>query len=108
MPSTAERIYVSYYRIDGIGLDEQVRCVESHAREAGGRILRSYRDEEPSVLPERPGLKRALAFARRHGATLLIATLHNLSRDIRFLRSLERSKVDFLACDLPQANAETL
>src|SRR4051794_12895069 len=108
MSDTGGREFVAYYRVGGLSLDGQHRCIEEHVRRAGGRLLKGYRDEEPLVLPGRPGLRRALARAKRVGATLIVATFHGLSRDVLFLRMLQRSKVDFIACDLPLANASTV
>jgi DNA invertase Pin-like site-specific DNA recombinase len=108
MSAIRERRFVAYYRMGEFSLSEQVRCVEAYVHEAGGHIIKAYRDDETSVLTKRPGFGRALAHAKRHGASLIIASVHRLSRDLPFLRSLERSQVDFLACDLPQANTATL
>jgi DNA invertase Pin-like site-specific DNA recombinase len=46
--------------------------------------------------------------AKVYGATLLIAKLDRLSRDAHFLIGLERSGVNFVACDNPQANRLTI
>jgi DNA invertase Pin-like site-specific DNA recombinase len=100
---------VAYYRADGgYDLEEQVRCVEDHVRDAGGKVIKTYRDDETSKRPERPELSRALAHAKRSEATLIIATLKGLSRDVEFLRSLRDSGVDFVACDMRQANSSTI
>jgi DNA invertase Pin-like site-specific DNA recombinase len=77
-----------YYRIDGVPLRDQVRCVEEHARRQGGQVVRGYRDEGPDARADRPGLKKAIAAAKRHGASLIVATLGQLGRDVRFLRTL--------------------
>ena len=69
--------------------------------------MKSYRDREPIKGPDRPGLKKALAYARRVGA-LIVATLEGLSRDVVFLRLLRDSGVEFFACDIPHANASTI
>jgi len=98
-----------YYRVrGGHDLDEQVRCVEDYAREVGGEVIKSYRDEETSKRPERPELRKALAYAKRKDAALIVATLRGLSRDVPFLKTLLDSGVDFVACDLPDANGDTI
>jgi DNA invertase Pin-like site-specific DNA recombinase len=108
MLDIADRKFVVYYRIDHVPLSDQVRCVEEHARRQGGQVVRDYRDEEPDGRAGRPGLKKAIAAAKRHGAALIVATLDQLERDVDFLKTLERSGLDFFACDLPEANSATV
>ena len=38
------------------------------------------------------------------GATLIVAKLDRLSRDLAFLANLQKSGVHFLAADMPEAN----
>jgi DNA invertase Pin-like site-specific DNA recombinase len=109
MLDIAGRKFVVYYRVHRVPLSDQVRCVEEHARRRGGEVVRGYRDEEPDGRRAgRPGLKRAIAAAKRHGAALIVATLDQLGRDVGFLRTLERSGLDFFVCDLPEANSATV
>ncbi len=103
-----DRPFVAYFRVDGVGLAEQVRCVEEHARAAGGVVARRYRDDESGGKQDRPQLREALAAARSLGGELIVASLWGLSRDVAFLRTLHESGVDFLACDFPQANRRTI
>jgi DNA invertase Pin-like site-specific DNA recombinase len=104
-----QRKLVAYYRVgDILDLEEQVKCVEDHSREVGGIVIKAYRDEETSRRPDRAELAKTLAYAKRNGASLIIATLKGLSRDVQFLRALQESGVDFAACDMPHANASTI
>ena len=45
---------------------------------------------------------------RLTGAILVIAKLDRLSRDIEFIARLQKSKVDFVCCDMPEANTLTI
>jgi DNA invertase Pin-like site-specific DNA recombinase len=61
-----------------------------------------------SSLEERPELARALAHALRSKATLVVAKLDRLARNVAFLSALMRSGVDFACCDYPHANKLTI
>src|SRR3984885_14074495 len=57
---------------------------------------------------DRPALASALALCRVHGATLVIAKLDRLARNVHFISSLMESGVEFTAVDFPQANRLTV
>ncbi len=50
----------------------------------------------------------ALALCRKHRATLIIAKLDRLARNVHFISGLMESGVDFVACDMPQASRLTI
>jgi DNA invertase Pin-like site-specific DNA recombinase len=58
--------------------------------------------------PDRPELAKALEAARKGKATLLIAKLDQLARNVAFIANLMDAGVDFLACDQPFASRLTL
>jgi DNA invertase Pin-like site-specific DNA recombinase len=53
-------------------------------------------------------LAEALALCRAHRATLIIAKLDRLARNVAFVSNLMESGVEFTACDFPQANRLTI
>ncbi len=57
---------------------------------------------------DRPKLAEALKLCRLHGATLIIAKLDRLARNVAFTSNLMESGVDFQAVDFPQANRLTI
>jgi DNA invertase Pin-like site-specific DNA recombinase len=106
---------IAYYRVStrkqgesGLGLEGQKAAVEAFVKQTGSRILASYREVETGKLAERPELARALAHAKRSKATLVVAKLDRLARNVAFLSALMRSGVDFTACDNPHANKLTI
>jgi DNA invertase Pin-like site-specific DNA recombinase len=106
---------IAYYRVStrqqgqsGLGLEGQRAAVEAYARQAGAEIRANYIEVESGKRSDRPELARALAHARRSRATLVVAKLDRLARNVEFLAKLMNSEVDFIACDNPAANRLTL
>jgi DNA invertase Pin-like site-specific DNA recombinase len=52
----------------------------------------------------RPKLAAAIAECRRQRATLVIAKLDRLARNVHFISGLMESGVDFVAVDMPSAD----
>lgn len=106
---------IAYFRVStvkqgqsGLGLEGQQAAVEAYARQTGSRILATYREVESGKRADRPELSRALAHAKRSKATLVVAKLDRLARNVAFLSALMRSGVDFVATDNPHANKLTV
>lgn len=101
--------YISYLRVStqrqgqsGLGLDAQHHMVQSFIM--GSDMLGEYIEIESGRKNHRPELNAALAHCRRTKATLVIAKLDRLARDAVFLLQLMKSEVNFVACDMPEAN----
>jgi DNA invertase Pin-like site-specific DNA recombinase len=92
----------------GLGLEAQKAAIESYARQMGANILTYYTEAESGKLANRPELARALSHCRRSKATLVVAKLERLARNVAFLSALMDSTVPFVACDNPHANRLTL
>ena len=57
---------------------------------------------------DRPQLTAALAHAKATGATVVIAKLDRLARNLAFISNLMESGVEFVAADMPMANRLTV
>jgi DNA invertase Pin-like site-specific DNA recombinase len=102
---------IAYYRVStkqqgesGLGLEAQETAVKSYARQTGATIKASYVEVESGKRADRPELARALAHAKRSKATLCVAKLDRLSRNVEFLARVMNSGCEFAAADMPQAN----
>jgi DNA invertase Pin-like site-specific DNA recombinase len=92
----------------GLGLEAQRSAVEAYAKQSGATLIMAYTEVESGKLADRPELAKALAHAKRSKATLVVAKLDRLARNVAFLSALMDSKVPFVACDNPHANRLTL
>ena len=106
---------VAYYRVStaqqgasGLGLDAQRAAVATWTAANGAAVLAGYTEVESGKRADRPELGKALAHAKRSRATLVIAKLDRLSRNVHFLSGLLESGVDFIACDNPNTNKLTI
>ena len=72
------------------------------------QLLLEYVEVESGKNNHLPQLLAAIAEARRVGATLLIAKLDRLSRNAGFIFTLRDAGVDFVCCDMSDANTVTV
>lgn len=107
--------YVSYLRVStdkqgksGLGLEAQRESIKDFLQGNGNRLLEEYVEIESGKNNDRPQLLEALGACKRTGATMIIAKLDRLSRNVAFIANLMESAVDFVACDLPSANTLTI
>jgi DNA invertase Pin-like site-specific DNA recombinase len=92
----------------GLGLEAQRSAVEGYAKHTDASVIAWYTEVESGKIANRPELAKALAHARRSKATLVVAKLDRLARNVAFLSALMDSTVPFVACDNPHANRLTL
>ena len=69
------------------------------------KLVREFTEVESGKRADRPELEKALKACRKHKAKLVIAKLDRLSRNVHFISGLMERKADFVACDMPSANA---
>jgi DNA invertase Pin-like site-specific DNA recombinase len=111
--------YVSYVRVStarqgasGLGLEAQQDAVARFLNGSAWELVAEFREVETGkgsdALAKRPQLRAALEACRKLGATLVIAKLDRLARNVHFVSGLMESKVKFVACDMPDANELTI
>jgi DNA invertase Pin-like site-specific DNA recombinase len=107
--------YIAYYRVStdrqglsGLGLEVQKESVALHINEQD-RLISEYTEIESGKRhSNRPQLLKAIEECRKRKATLLIARLDRLARNVAFISALMDNGTDFIACDIPEANRLTI
>jgi DNA invertase Pin-like site-specific DNA recombinase len=109
------RKFIAYYRvstqkqgISGLGLEAQRKAVLGYLDGGRWELVAEETEVESGKRSDRPALAKALRLCRIHNATLIIAKLDRLARNVAFVSNLMESGVEFTAVDFPQANRLTV
>src|SRR5437764_14605761 len=93
--------FVSYLRVStdkqgatGLGIEAQRKAVEDYLNGGRWTLVQEYLEVESGKRSDRPQLLAALAHAKSIGATLVIAKLDRLSRNVAFISNLMESGVE--------------
>jgi len=109
------RKIVAYYRVStarqgksGLGLEAQQAACKAFAEAQGCEIIASHVEVETGkgsdALTKRPKLLAALAQAKKQGASVIVAKLDRLSRNVHFISGLMQERVPFIVAELPNAD----
>jgi DNA invertase Pin-like site-specific DNA recombinase len=107
--------FISYLRVStvrqgvsGLGLEAQREAVAQYLNGGSWSLAQEVVEVESGKRNDRPAIAEALRLCRLHRATLIIAKLDRLARNVHFISSLMEAGVEFVACDFPQANRLTV
>ena len=106
---------VAYYRVStarqgksGLGMDAQKKAVADFLNGGSWQLMAEFVEVESGKADDRPQLEQALAICELSSATLVVAKLDRLSRNLAFLARLQDSGARFVAADMPEANELTI
>ena len=106
--------YVAYYRVStkqqgksGLGLEAQKAEVNRYLK-VDDIIIKEFTEVSSGKNDQRVEIAKAIEYCIKNDATLLIAKLDRLSRNVSFIFQLRDSKVNFVCCDIPDANTLTI
>jgi DNA invertase Pin-like site-specific DNA recombinase len=107
--------FISYLRVStqrqgrsGLGLEAQREAVANYLNGGSWKLVQELIEVESGKNKDRPKLVEALRLCRIYNATLLVAKLDRLARNVAFVSALMESGVKFVAVDLPEANELTV
>ena len=105
---------IAYYRVStnrqgrsGLGLEAQQNAVEHYCR-LNDLILLDDVVEVQSTRKHRAGLLEALELCRQYKASLIVARLDRLGRDVEQIAGIVKSNVEIIVADNPHANRFTI
>lgn len=112
----ADGKFISYLRVStdrqgrsGLGIDAQREAVTRFLNGGNWTLVTEYVEVESGKRDDnRPQLQAALRACRKHKATLVIAKLDRLSRNLAFIAALLEAGVEFVAADMPTADRTML
>lgn len=107
--------FISYLRVSterqgasGLGLEAQREAVAGYLNGGSATLIAEVVEVESGKRSDRPKLAEAIRLCRLHGATLVVAKLDRLARNVAFVSALMEAGIDFVAVDFPQANRLTI
>jgi DNA invertase Pin-like site-specific DNA recombinase len=103
--------FVAYYRVStekqgrsGLGLAAQRKAVRDYLNGGDWEFIGEFTEVESGKKSDRPELERALKLCKRKRATLVIARLDRLARNVHFISGLMEKGVKFRAVEFPDAD----
>ena len=108
--------FVAYYRVStlrqgqsGLGIDAQRKTVSDFLNGGNWSLVEEFVEvESGSGKKHRPQLEAAIAACKKHKATLIVAKLDRLYRNVHFVTKLMEDTVKFKCCDMTEANNLTI
>ena len=87
----------------GLGLEAQRELIRRFLADRGAELLTEFIEVDTGTNDHRTGLRDAMNYANKTGATLVIAKLDRVSRRVSFIAGLMESGIKFAIAELPNA-----
>ena len=106
-----QKRFVAYYRVSTKKQSKEMATQKTAVK----NYLKQYWPPEKNFTEiesggnnTRPELKKALDYCYENKATLVVAKLDRLSRDLEFIGWIQKTDIQFKCCDMPEATRETI
>jgi len=104
--------YVSYIRVStqkqgasGLGLEAQRKIISDYIEKHQGELISEFTEVQSGTgKKRRVEVYKAISEARRKKATLIVAKLDRLARDVEFISAVQKMDIDIVFIDFPKAN----
>jgi len=107
--------YVGYYRVStskqgtsGLGLEAQQKAVQEFLHHYGGQLIAEYVEVESGKKDDRQEFTKAVEYSELANASVLVAKLDRLSRDLHFITNLQKKGIPFKLADMPDVDELTV
>lgn len=102
------RVSTQKQGVSGLGLESQQRICGDYIKSQNGTQVAEFKDIECGASQSRKGLWAAIDYCKEHGATLVIAKLDRLARDVEFTFKIINTGISIYFCDMPVVNTMIL
>ena len=102
------RVSTKKQELYGYSLEAQQEQIENYCKREGLELIEVFSEAESGAKSNRPKLEEALRLCQISNATLIVAKIDRLTRDLHFLTGLQLRNVKFQALDMPEANETML
>jgi len=102
------RVSTDKQGLNGLGMEAQRQIITDYAMRNNLVISAEFIEVESGRNNDRRELHSALEYCSNNKSKLIMAKLDRLSRNVAFISSLLESRIDFIACDNPNANKMTI
>jgi len=89
-------------------LEAQEKAVQEFLSHYGGDVIAEFKEVESGKRDDRPEFTKAAEYAELANATLLVAKLDRLSRDLHFITNLQKKRIPFKLADMPEIDNLTI
>ena len=102
------RVSTKKQELYGYSLEAQTDQIKAYCKREGLELIEVFSEAESGAKANRPKLEEALRLCQISNATLIVAKIDRLTRDLHFLTGLQLRGVKFQALDMPEANETML
>ena len=105
--------FVAYLRVSTkkqfLGVEAQEKLINDHLKANNGVLLASFTEKETGTRKKtRIAIFDAIKQCKANNATLIVAKVDRLARDVQFIYALKNSGINFICLDVPDMNPTVL